>query len=102
MSSSATAAAARRIIASTSCPASAVRISSAVYRGSSSAIGDDRDRLRELPRVRHREVDRADAESCGALCEAAGEVHGRLRTSDDLDLSPSEGASDPEAERLAD
>jgi hypothetical protein len=52
--------------------------------------------------MRHREVDRADAQRGGPLGEAAGEAHRRLRAADDLHLLPGEGASDAEAERLAD
>ena len=52
--------------------------------------------------MRHREVDRTDAERRRPLGEAAGETHGRLRPPYDLHLPPGEGAGDAEAERLAD
>src|SRR5215468_9692606 len=51
--------------------------------------------------MRHREVDRADAERRGPLGEAARETHRRLRTSDDLDLLPGKRPGHAEAERLA-
>ena len=67
-----------------------------------SGIGCNGDGLRELARVRHREVDLTHTASLRDRGEAAREVHGRLRPADDLDLLPGEGACDAEAERLAD
>src|SRR5215472_12967096 len=52
--------------------------------------------------MRHREVDRVDAERSGPFGETAGQAHRRLRASCDLDLLPRERAGDAEAERLAD
>src|SRR5581483_12474621 len=68
----------------------------------SSAMGDDCDRLRELAGMRHREIDRGDAERLGPRREAPREPHRRLRPPDDLDLLPRECARDAEAERLPD
>ena len=59
--------------------ASAARISSAVYSGSSSGIGDDGNRLRELPRVRHRQVDLARADALRPGGDAPRQPHRRLR-----------------------
>jgi ribosome-associated protein len=72
----------------------------AVYSGSN--IGDDGDRGGELLRVRHRQLDLADAEPLGALAQPPGQPHGRLRTAGDLDLAPGEVDGNAEAERLAD
>src|SRR5258708_38248812 len=65
-------------------------------------MGDDGNRLCELPRVRHRQVDLSGADALRSIRDAAREVAARLRTADDLDVLPGERARDAEAERLAD
>src|SRR5439155_15962531 len=60
------------------------------------------DGLRELARMRHRKVHRADTELGRALGEAAGKAYRRIRSSDDLHVLPGERTGDAEAERLAD
>src|SRR5579862_122378 len=62
---------------------------------------DDGNRLCELARVRHRQVDRLRADVLGPGGDAAREPHARLGPADDLDVLPRERARDAEAERLA-
>src|SRR5437763_8215317 len=98
IASSATTRPARAISSSTSWPASARFISSAVYRGSS--IGDEGHRLGELARVGHRELDLPGAHALGPRLRLPAQRHARLRPARDLDLAPRE--PDARAERLAD
>src|SRR5437588_8171086 len=94
-----------RSISSSTLPAycsSAVRISAEEYKGSSSGIAHHRDGLRELARVRHREVDGVRPDVLGPGGDAPGETHRRLRTAHDLDVLPRECPRDAEAECLAD
>src|SRR6188472_3616599 len=94
---------ARSINAATSCPDSAARISSASYSGSKcSAVADNGDGVRELLRVRHREIDRARAGACRPRQDATGQPNRRLRAAGDLDVPPGERARDADSERLAD
>src|SRR6266542_4083767 len=60
----------------------------------------DGDGARELPRMRHREVDRTRTGAFGPDGDPPAQPHGRLGTSDDLDVEPGEGACHAEAQRL--
>src|SRR5271154_2351238 len=68
------------------------------------SVGDGRNshRLRELARVRHREIYRRGADGGSTRGEPPRQPHRRLRAPDDLDLLPRERARDAEPERLAD
>src|SRR6185436_15130531 len=75
--------------------------SSVTLRVLGSAFGNCH-RRRQLARVRHREIDGAGADSFGPRLQASRQLDAGLRPARDLDLEPREGASDAEAERLAD
>ena len=83
-------------------PARAASISAAVTSGSGRSVirHDDRDRRRQLARVRHRQLDPARADPLRRRRRPPRQPHARLRPPGDLDLLPRE--VDADADRLAD
>src|SRR5262249_23492933 len=56
----------------------------------------------ELPRVRHRQVNRSRVRLLRPREDPARKLNGRLRPSDDLDVLPGEGARNPDSKRFSD
>ena len=63
---------------------------------------DDGHCVRELARMRHREVDLTCTDLLGPARDAAAQADGRLRPAGDLDVTPRERACDAEAQGFAD